>query len=78
MVTQFGNLKVVRGLHYYVDRIVGDWSRMGFSQKTVYALRAMHELAGRQGQGPVGIALFAEVRNIPPQYTRSSQLENSG
>lgn len=41
---------------------------MGFSQKTVYALRAMYELARRHGDGPVSIAALAQAQNISPRF----------
>ena len=38
------------------------------SQKSHYALRAVFELAKRQGQGPVKIARIAAAQDIPPRF----------
>jgi Rrf2 family protein len=38
------------------------------SQKSHYGLRAVFELAKRQGQGPVKIARVAEAQDIPPRF----------
>lgn len=53
---------------------------MSFSQKTVYALRAMYELAKREGQGPVCISALAEVQAIPPRFLENIliQLKQTG
>lgn len=41
---------------------------MSVSQKCQYALRALFELAKRQGQGPVSVAQLAEAQAIPPRF----------
>ncbi len=41
---------------------------MNLSQKCLYALRALFELARRQGQGPIRIAVIAESQRIPPRF----------
>ena len=41
---------------------------MNLSQKCRYALRAIFELAKRQGCGPATIASIAEVQAIPPRF----------
>jgi Rrf2 family protein len=41
---------------------------VGISQKCQYALRAIFELACRQGQGPVRIADIAEAQAIPGRF----------
>lgn len=41
---------------------------MSVSQKCQYALRALFELAKRQGQGPVSVAQLAETQAIPPRF----------
>jgi Rrf2 family protein len=53
---------------------------MPFSQKSVYALRAIYELAKRQGQGPLSIPLLAEAQAIPPRFLENIliQLKQSG
>jgi Rrf2 family protein len=53
---------------------------MGFSQKTVYAMRAIYELAKRYGQGPVSIATIAEAQTIPGRFLENIllQLKQSG
>jgi Rrf2 family transcriptional regulator, cysteine metabolism repressor len=53
---------------------------MGFSQKTVYAMRAIYELSRRQGQGPINIPLLAEAQAIPPRFLENIliQLKQSG
>jgi Rrf2 family transcriptional regulator, cysteine metabolism repressor len=48
---------------------------MGFSQKTVYALRAIYELAKRYGQGAVSIPLIAEAQNVPPRFLENILLQ---
>jgi len=53
---------------------------MRVSQKCQYALRAIFELAKRNGQGPVKIAEIAEVQAIPPRFLEGilSQLKQAG
>ena len=41
---------------------------MSVSQQSQYALRAMFELAKRQGEGPVAVAELAEVQAIPARF----------
>jgi len=50
------------------------------SQKCQYAIRAIFELAKRQGQGPVKIKDIAEVQAIPMRFLEIilSQLRRSG
>jgi len=48
---------------------------MGFSQKSVYALRAIYELAKRHGQGATSIPLIAEAQNIPPRFLENILLQ---
>lgn len=53
---------------------------MAFSQKTVYALRAVLELSMREGMGPIPITLVAEAQQIPPRFLENIliQLKQSG
>lgn len=53
---------------------------MSVSQKTIYALRATYELAKRQSQGPVSIAVLADVQNVPPRFLENIliQLKRAG
>lgn len=50
------------------------------SQRCQYALRAVFELACRQGQGPVRIADIAAAQGIPPRFLEAilGQLKQSG
>lgn len=48
---------------------------MPFSQKSVYALRAVYELAKRQGQGPVTISAIADAQAIPPRFLENILLQ---
>ncbi len=41
---------------------------MNLSQKCQYALRAVFELATRQGQGPIPVAQIAERQAIPARF----------
>lgn len=41
---------------------------MNLSQKCQYALRAVFELATRQGQGPITVGDVAEKQAIPPRF----------
>ncbi|KKL10688.1 hypothetical protein LCGC14_2553300, partial [marine sediment metagenome] len=41
---------------------------MNVSQKCQYALRAVFELAKRQGRGPTTISDVAEAQAIPPRF----------
>ena len=53
---------------------------MRVSQKCQYALRAIFELAKRNGQGPIKIAEIAEIQAIPPRFLEVilSQLKQAG
>ena len=53
---------------------------MQITQKCQYALRAVFELAKRNGQGPVKIADIADVQAIPPRFLEVilSQLKQAG
>lgn len=53
---------------------------MAFSQKTVYALRAVFELSMREGAGPIPITLIAEAQGIPPRFLENIliQLKQAG
>ena len=53
---------------------------MNVSQKCQYALRAIFELAKRNGQGPVKIAEIAEIQAIPLRFLEVilSQLKQAG
>ncbi len=53
---------------------------MSFSQKTVYALRAVFELARRHGPRPTSIPVIAEVQGIPPRFLENIliQLKQAG
>ena len=55
-------------------------SDMGFSQKSVYALRAVFELAKSQGSGPLSISHIAEVQSISPRFLENIliQLKQAG
>ena len=41
---------------------------MNISQKCQYGLRAIFELAKRQGQGPTTVGQIAEAQAIPPRF----------
>jgi len=53
---------------------------MQVTQKCQYALRAIFELAKRNGRGPVKIAEVAEAQDIPPRFLEVilSQLKQGG
>ena len=53
---------------------------MAISQKCQYALRAIFELARRQGQGPTKISLVAASQAIPPRFLEVilGQLKQAG
>ncbi|HOZ49242.1 MAG TPA: Rrf2 family transcriptional regulator [Candidatus Hydrogenedentes bacterium] len=53
---------------------------MAFPQKTIYALRAMYELAKRQGDGAVSIPIIAKAQGIPPRFLENIliQLKQAG
>lgn len=53
---------------------------MKISQKCLYALRAIFELAKRQGQGPTKIAELAEAQAIPRRFLEGilTQLKQAG
>jgi len=53
---------------------------MQVTQKSLYALRAVFELAKCSGQGPKKIADIAEAQAIPPRFLESilSQLKQAG
>ena len=48
---------------------------MGYSQKTVYALRAIFELAKLHNTGPISIAIIAEAQSIPPRFLENILLQ---
>lgn len=48
---------------------------MPFSQKTVYGLRAVFELAKRRGTGPATISAIAEAQAIPPRFLENILLQ---
>jgi len=41
---------------------------MRFSQKCLYALRAVYELAAREGEGPVTISAIGESQGVPAPF----------
>lgn len=47
----------------------------GYSQKTIYALRAIFELSKRRNEGPVSIAIVAEAQSIPPRFLENILLQ---
>ena len=47
----------------------------GYSQKTVYALRAIFELAKRFNEGPISIAILADTQAIPPRFLENILLQ---
>ncbi|GAB4353881.1 MAG: Rrf2 family transcriptional regulator [Candidatus Abyssubacteria bacterium] len=53
---------------------------MSLSQKCQYALRAVFELAKRQGEGPVKIADIAKIQAIPTRFLEVilNQLKQGG
>lgn len=53
---------------------------MQVSQKSLYALRAIFELAKRKGQGPIKIAEIAKAQAIPRRFLEVilSQLKQAG
>jgi len=53
---------------------------MQITQKCQYALRAVYELAERDGEGPVKIADIANAQAIPPRFLEVilSQLKQGG
>lgn len=53
---------------------------MAFSQKTVYAMRAIYELSKREGQGAVPISEISEVQVIPARFLENIliQLKQTG
>ena len=53
---------------------------MQVTQKCQYALRAVYELAKRDGEGPVKIADIADAQAIPPRFLEVilSQLKQAG
>ena len=55
-------------------------SKMQFSQKSQYALRALFELSKRKGNGPVRIADVAKAQDIPRRFLESilSELRRGG
>jgi len=48
---------------------------MGFSQKSVYALRAMFELARRRTDKPTSVSAVAESQNIPFRFLENILIE---
>ena len=48
---------------------------MPFSQKSVYALRAVFELAKRYKTGPATIAAIADSQTIPPRFLENILLQ---
>lgn len=57
-----------RFLDYHSGSDYGEYDPMGFSQKTVYALRVTFELAKREGKGQISIPVLAEAQSIPPRF----------
>lgn len=53
---------------------------MSLSQKCQYALRALFELAAKQGRGPIRIGLIAELQGVPPRFLELilGELRNGG
>lgn len=53
---------------------------MAFSQKSIYALRAVYELSRRNGKGPTTISEIAEVQSIPARFLENIliQLKQGG
>lgn len=51
---------------------------MPFTQKTVYALRAVFQLTRRQGKGPIPIPVVAEAQAIPPRFLEAILLQLKG
>ena len=53
---------------------------MSFSQKSVYALRAVYVLARREGEGQISISCIAEEQKIPPRFLENIliQLKQAG
>ena len=63
--------KVLTGDQGYVIMSIGKVDKevsMLVSQKCQYALRALFELAKRNGEGPVKIAAIAKAQAIPPRF----------
>jgi Rrf2 family protein len=60
--------------------LLGMETPMLVSQKCQYALRALFELAKREGEGPVRIADVAEAQAIPPRFLEGilGQLKQAG
>jgi Rrf2 family protein len=48
---------------------------VGYSQKTIYALRAIFELALRCSEDPVSIAVLAKAQTIPPRFLENILLQ---
>jgi len=48
---------------------------IGYSQKTIYALRAIFELASRHSEDPISIAILAEAQAIPPRFLENILLQ---
>lgn len=48
---------------------------IGYSQKTIYALRAIFELASRRSENPVSIAILAKAQAIPPRFLENILLQ---
>ncbi len=65
---------------YNVYRVSGVYEMSLISLKCQYALRAVFELAKRQGRGPVKIGKIAEVQAIPQRFLETilNQLRQSG
>lgn len=54
---------------YFIDRLNNNrCSNMPISQKTQYAVRAVFELAKRQGRGATKISEIAEAQAIPQRF----------
>ena len=51
---------------------------MAFAQRTVYALRAVFELARKHSGNPIPIAAIAKAQGIPPRFLESILLQLKG
>ncbi len=51
---------------------------MTFAKKTLYALRAVYELAKRYGRGPTTIGEIAEAQALPPRFLENILMQLKG